>query len=75
MSSDRFRGWNLRQSVRYWEKVLHGTVAPMRASGEFIFRHTSLSRPIRVNGRRKDTPRKLSMIIRRLARELPDQSP
>ena len=42
-------------------------VSHIRATGEVRVSHPAVTKPVRVNGRRKDTPRKLLSMLRRLA--------
>ena len=39
-------------------------VSPIRATGEVRVSHPAVIRPVRINGRRKDTPRKLLSMLR-----------
>jgi hypothetical protein len=56
---------NLRQTLKYAEK-LGCKVEKIRRSGEIRISHRDLPRPIRINGRRKDVPRKLESALRRI---------
>lgn len=58
-------GMNLSAATREW-LAAGGTVEPVRRTGEVVYCHASLSRRIRVNGRRKDAPRLLTTALRQL---------
>lgn len=58
-------GINLRKVRKIWE-MSGGTVSDRRRTGEEVFSHPLVERPIVVNKRRKDSPRKLSATLRRL---------
>ena len=49
--------------------MLGATVVELRATGELMFSHVTWPLRVRVNGRRKDTPRKLLVMVRKLAGE------
>ena len=53
----------LDDAVRLW-RSLGGAVAHLRRTGEMNFTHPSLPRPYRVNGRRKDSPKVLTVALR-----------
>ena len=55
---------NLRDAIRIWCRC-GGSVEAPRRTGEVLFRHPDIGR-VRVNGRRKDTPRRLLTMLRRL---------
>jgi hypothetical protein len=44
------------------------TIEDVRKTGEYRFRHPLMSKPCRVDGRRKDAPRHLCVWLRQLAR-------
>lgn len=54
---------NLRDAATLWRRA-GGTVAPVVRTGEWFWRHPFLDRPVRTNGRRKDTPRHLLAAMR-----------
>jgi hypothetical protein len=56
---------NMRDARKRWRQ-LGGTVDNRRGTGEDVYRHPALRKPITVNGRRKDAPRVLTRAIRRL---------
>jgi hypothetical protein len=57
---------NLRETRELW-RGLGGNVEDIRRTGEERYSHRSIERPIRVNKRRKDAPRKLVTALRRIA--------
>ena len=59
---------SLRHVRRLWIKS-GGDFDDVRRTGEERYTHPSLERPITVNKRRKDTPRKLVTALRRIARD------
>ena len=59
-------GRDLRKSRELWKK-LGGSVQDIRGTGEERYSHPKIERPIKVNKRRKDSPRKLTTTLRRLA--------
>ena len=63
---------NLRIARRLW-RSLGGSVEDVPRTGEERYTHPRLARPITVNKRRKDAPRKLVTALRRIA--APDVSP
>lgn len=56
-------GIALREAVKLARK-LGGAVTPQHKTGELLFVHPSTSERVRVNGRRKDTPRALVVWLR-----------
>lgn len=48
-------------------KELGCCVKPLRRTGEVLVSHPSLVRPIRINNRRKDTGRILTVALRQIA--------
>lgn len=56
---------NLREMRNVW-KSLGGTVEDVRGTGEERYSHPRIPRPITVNKRRKDTPRKLITAFRKI---------
>ena len=56
---------NLCEALRLAPK-LGCQVSNIRATGEVRVTHPAFERPLRINGRRKDTPRKLLSMLRRL---------
>lgn len=56
---------NLREVRKLWPKF-GGIVADIRRTGEERYSHPRIERPIKVNKRRKDTPRKLMTAFRRI---------
>lgn len=57
---------SLRYARQRWIS-LGGSVKNIRGTGEERYSHPSIQRPITVNKRRKDSPRKLMTALRRLA--------
>jgi hypothetical protein len=57
---------SLRDARSIWVE-LGGTVTDVRRTGEERYYHASILRPITVNKRRKDAPRKLVTALRRIA--------
>lgn len=56
---------DLRRARRLW--IEHGgTVEDIWRTGEERYTHPSEAKPIKVNKRRKDTPRKLLAALRRI---------
>jgi hypothetical protein len=53
--------------VRFRE--LGGDVEKVHGTGEIVFTHPAIARPIRVNERKKDAPRAVTSAMRRLAKE------
>lgn len=47
---------------------LGGEITHLRRTGEDLYRHPLLPKPVRVNRRRKDAPRSLSQAVHRLLR-------
>jgi hypothetical protein len=68
--SGRFSGMNLLMARRQW-KWLKGSVEDKHATGEEVYRHRLLERPITVNKRKKSAPRHLTNAIRKLYALLP----
>jgi hypothetical protein len=58
-------GMNLRTARRIWVD-LGGIVYDRRRSGEEVYTHPLIARPITVNKRRKDAPRELTAAISRI---------
>lgn len=56
---------NLRNTRKLWRNF-GGDVEDVRRTGEERYSHPSIERPIKVNKRRKDTPRKLVAALRRI---------
>ncbi len=52
-----------RHFARDW-RAHGGTIEHVRGTGELRFRHPGLTKPIRINGRRKDLARKLGAALR-----------
>lgn len=63
-------GKNLRPARRMWLD-LGGIVYDRRRSGEEVYIHRLIKRPITVNKRRKDAPRELTAAIARIQRARP----
>ncbi len=57
---------SLREARGLW-KLFGGLVEDVRRTGEERYSHPNIERPITVNKRRKDAPRKLAVALRRLA--------
>lgn len=57
---------SLREARQLWKRF-GGTVEDIRRTGEERYRHPEIERPITVDKRRKDAPRKLTTALRRLA--------
>lgn len=45
-----------------------GSAEPKRRTGELILRHPLLSKPLTINGRRKDCPRKVLALLHAVER-------
>lgn len=56
---------NLRDARELW-RGFGGDIEDIRRTGEERYVHPSIERPIKVNKRRKDTPRKLVTALRRI---------
>lgn len=63
----KFTGANLRDA-RAEFTALGGSVCNIRRTGEDIYSHPAVERTVRVNSRRKDTPRALSQMIVKITR-------
>ncbi|MGO8753357.1 MAG: hypothetical protein ACLQNE_46060 [Thermoguttaceae bacterium] len=59
-------GMNLRMARRLWREC-GGTIEDKDGTGEEVFRHPRFDRPITVNKRRHDAPRKLTATLRYVA--------
>ena len=59
------KGLSLRKARQMWHRA-GGTVAPKHGTGEDIYQHPRLARPINVGalGRAKDAPRRLILALR-----------
>lgn len=57
---------SLRETRKLW-RCLAGEVLDIRRTGEERYSHPNIDRPITVNKRRKDAPRKLITALRRIA--------
>lgn len=55
------------RDVRWYWLQFGGIVTDVRRTGEERYSHASIERPITVNKRRKDAPRKLVTALRRVA--------
>lgn len=55
---------NLAETVRLWRR-LGGSVSVARGTGELVFWHREIGSD-RCNGRRKDTPRSIRVLLKRL---------
>lgn len=58
-------GISLHVAIRLWRKA-GGVVEDIRGTGELKFSHPVMIKTIRVNKRRKDTPREVTKWLRRL---------
>lgn len=56
---------DLRRARKLWMEY-GGTVEDVRRTGEERYLHPAEPKPIKVNKRRKDTPRKLLSALRRI---------
>jgi hypothetical protein len=65
-AAKRLTGINLRDALRLFES-LGGAVERKRRTGELRVRHPRLPKPVVVNCRRKDSPRALTVALRKLA--------
>ena len=59
-------GANLRHTLREAESM-GCRVATIRRTGELRISHPAIDRTVKLNGRRKDTPRALTCFLRRIA--------
>jgi hypothetical protein len=59
-------GANLRQTLKESERM-GCRVTTIRRTGELRISHPAIDRTVKLNGRRKDTPRALTCFLRRLA--------
>ena len=59
-------GMNLRDAIKE-ARELGFDIRPINRAGELLFRHVSLDRAIRINARRKDAGRQLTVALRRVA--------
>jgi hypothetical protein len=60
---DSRRSSDRRHFDREW-LAQGGTIEHVRGTGEKRYRHPTRTKPIRINGRRKDSPRKLGAALR-----------
>lgn len=60
-----FHEMSLRDAKRMWIAV-GGSVDDKNGTGEEVYRHPELIKPITVNKRRDDAPRKLTVALNRL---------
>jgi hypothetical protein len=60
-------GANLRDALAE-ARALGCVVKDVRRTGEKRVSHPSIAATVRINGRRKDTPRKLTCMLRRVKR-------
>lgn len=58
-------GANLRQTLKEAERM-GCRVKTIRRTGEFRISHPAIGRTVKLNGRRKDTPRALTCFLRRI---------
>jgi len=49
---------DIRSFNRAWKR-LGGSICNKNATGELLYGHPNLNHPLTINGRRKDTPKKL----------------
>jgi hypothetical protein len=61
----KLKQMNMRETIRL-ARQLGWTVEPCWRNGEIVFSHPLCLRPVRVNGRRKDTPRTVMTSIRQV---------
>lgn len=59
-------GGNLRDSLRLAESLGCSVVKPRNNGGEYVVSHPGVRRKVRLNGRRKDTPRSLTSLLRHI---------
>jgi hypothetical protein len=60
---DPHNGINRRELDRIFQE-LGGTIERVRRTGEALYRHREVPRPVRVNDRRKDASRALVALVR-----------
>lgn len=60
-------GMDMRDALRAWAAA-GGSVEPVYRTGEIRLRHPAIPLPLRLNGRRKDTPRCLTSALRKIVR-------
>ena len=58
---------DIHKVERMW-LLLGGRIESVRRTGETRYRHDSLDRPLRVNGRRNDVPAKLLTVLNRVTK-------
>lgn len=61
---------NLREAIS-WARQLGCAVERVHRTGEIVFRHPLLPARMRVNARRKDSPRELVAFLKRVEIECP----
>ena len=59
---------NLREARREWKR-LGGSVEDKNRTGEEVYRHLEVLKPITVNKRRTDAPRKVLVELKRLRKQ------
>lgn len=57
-----------RREIDELFRNLGGEITELRRTGENLYRHPLLPKPVRVNRRRKDAPRSLSQAVHQLLR-------
>jgi hypothetical protein len=62
-------GMNLRTFDRIWREI-GGTVEIAYRTGEAVYAHPKLDRRVRINSRRKDTPRILTACAQLVLKEV-----
>jgi len=58
---------DIHKVERMW-LLLGGRIENVRRTGETRYRHDSLAKPLRVNGRRNDVPAKLLTVLNRVTK-------
>jgi hypothetical protein len=58
-------GMKLKAAARLWKRA-GGVVRSKNATGEWVFSHPLVTKPICVNCRKKDAPRALTSTLRRI---------
>lgn len=53
-----------------WWLSVGGTIVPILATGEVRYCHPRIHHPVRINGRRKDVPKKLLSLLNQVLRSI-----
>ena len=59
-------GGNLKDALKMARELGCQVTKPRNAGGEWVVSHPGAERKVRLNGRRKDTPRSLTAMLRRI---------